>query len=90
MILISASVFDSICRVSRNFLNVSSVITCVLLEIEGSPLDICIAVKGCDELPQKPKFLIRVLKSFFCEYLACDSSKSNELFLVRSPIKVNY
>lgn len=84
MILSSASLLDSIWRDSRNFLNVSSVITCVLQAIEGSPLDICIAAMGL-EFAQYPKFRMRVLKSFFCEYLACDSSKSSELFLVRSP-----
>jgi hypothetical protein len=27
-----------------------------------------------------------VLKSFFCEYFACDNSKSNELLRVSSPV----
>lgn len=33
-----------------------------------------------------PKFLIIVENSFFCEYFACDNSKSNELFRVSKPI----
>ena len=81
IILSSLSVFVSICLVSRNFLKVSSVTTCVftLCMLEWPPSS-----------DVYPKFLMIELKSFFWELLFWDNSKSKELFLVSNPVILKY
>lgn len=68
----SSSLLISICRASKNFLNVEHVITCVL--------DVSIPAQLARILDAAI-----ALKIFFCAHCASVNSVSSELFLVKRP-----
>lgn len=70
----SSSLFDSICRDSRNFCSVGYVITCI--SDESMPTQL---LKMLDAAIAS--------KHFFCAHWASVNSVSSELLRVRSPIK---